>query len=103
MNIQEIKQAFNAIATAEMRDHAAKGYARWGAARLYVIVTDKTAAKAVHKAGYELRQAYGLTTRKCAYYVGYQNFDVETPAKALAIAAALNNAGVQCYVDAYGD
>lgn len=48
-----------------------------------------------------LRKAYGTSGN--ALYLGYDNADGKALGKAKAIAAALNERGVGCYVDAVAD
>jgi len=103
MSVQAIKSAFEASPSTAMLEYAEQAYARWGAARIYIVIVEKAAAKLVKKAGFKLGPAYGVTESPVAYYAGYQHFEPRIAAKAMAIAAALKEAGINCYVDGQGD
>lgn len=103
MQAQSIKSAFDAKPTQAHVDAAYMPFTRWGAARVYVVIAEKDHVKAIKKAGIRLAPAYGVTTSPCAFYVGYQNFEGQTPGRALAIKDALEAIGIQSYVDGQSD
>lgn len=76
----------------------------WGCARCYVTFCGRlstSAERALVSAGFRVTPRPGHKGRHI--YIGYDNMTGHEYARAMAVAAVLNEAGVSCYEDADGD
>lgn len=77
-----------------------------GCCRVYVSITDDAAAKEIAKAAkklgrlYQKRSHYGARN---ALYIGYDNCDGFSLARATAVVETFKAAGIACYRDENGD
>ena len=77
-----------------------------GCGRIYVSIVEKEDARGIAKAAKSLGHLFqkrGYAGATNVLYVGYDNCDGEALGQGTAIVKSLQEAGVRCYRDEYGD
>jgi hypothetical protein len=77
-----------------------------GCGRIYVCIVEKEDAKGIAKAAKSLGRIFqkkGYAGATNVLYVGYDNCDGGALGQGTAIVNSLEEAGVRCYRDEYGD
>lgn len=77
-----------------------------GCCRVYVVITDPDAAKAMPKIAkkgnyiFQKKAHYGMRN---ALYIGYDNCDGRSLARGTVVVNALKHIGIDCYREEHGD